>query len=230
MTPGNRKGVTLRRPLDAQGLDEGVRWLTRRDRHLRRIVRHHGPPPLWERPGGFRTLVQIVLEQQVSLAAGKAALGRIERRYGRLSPARLIEAGDEGLREVGITRQKSRYIVGLARACGEGSLNLRRLPSRSDHEIREALTRHKGIGQWTADVYLLMAMRRPDIWPPGDLALQKALQWAMALPERPTGEGELAIAAAWSPWRAVAARILWHGYLCEGRTAAKQASRNGASA
>lgn len=218
------------RRLDARSLDEGTRWLTRRDRDLRRIVRRHGPPPLWERPGGFRTLVQIILEQQVSLAAGKAALGRIERRCGRLSPDRLIEAGEEGLRGAGITRQKSRYIVGLARASSEGSLNLRRLAGRPDTEVREALIRHKGIGQWTADVYLLMAMRRPDIWPPGDLALQKALQWAMDLPERPTVAKELAIAAAWSPWRAVAARILWHGYLCEGRTAAKQASRNGASA
>jgi len=223
VTSGDRKTPLASRRLDAEGLAEGVRWLTRRDRSLRRIVGRHGPPPLWERPGGFRTLVQIILEQQVSLAAGKAALGRIERRFGRLSPGRLIEAGEEGLREVGITRQKTRYIVGLARACGEGSLNLRRLPSRSNDEIRDALTRHKGIGRWTADVYLLMAMRRPDVWPPGDLALQKALQWAMALPERPTGEKELAIAAAWSPWRAVAARILWHGYLCEGRTAAKTA-------
>ena len=151
----------------------------------------------------------------MSLASGKAALRRIERRHGRVSPERIRSAGESGLREAGITRQKSGFLVGLAAATHEGRLNFRRLARQSDDEAREALVSLKGIGHWTADVYLLMAMRRADIWPPGDLALQKALQWAKDLPDRPRGEAELALADAWRPWRAVAARILWHGYLCE---------------
>jgi DNA-3-methyladenine glycosylase II len=205
------------RQLDASQLDRGTRWLERRDPDLRRILRQHGPPPLWGRPGGFRTLARIILEQQVSVAAGRAALKRIERKFGRLSAARLAAAGPEGLRSAGITRQKSAYLASLAAACDEGTLDLRRLARLPDDEVRRALTAHKGIGRWTADVYLLMALRRPDVWPLGDLALQKALQWSKHLPDRPAGERELAIAAAWSPWRAVAARILWHGYLAEKR-------------
>jgi DNA-3-methyladenine glycosylase II len=199
--------------LDAASLERGTRWLTRRDADLRRIVRRHGPPPLWGRPGGFRTLVQIILEQQVSLAAGQAALARIEARFGRVTAPGLAIAGPEGLRAAGITRQKSAYLADLAAACNEGTLDLRRLARLPDDEVRRTLTAYKGIGRWTADVYLLMAMRRPDAWPPGDLALQKALQWCKGFPERPVGEEELAIAAVWSPWRGVAARILWHGYL-----------------
>ena len=205
------------RKLDAASLARGTQWLIRRDRDLKRIVRRHGTPPLWDRPGGFRTLVQIVLEQQVSVAAGRAALKRIETRFGRVTAAVLAVAGPEDLRAAGITRQKAAYVAGLAAACKEGTLDLRRLARLSDDEVRQALTAHKGIGRWTADVYLLMAMRRPDAWPPGDLALQKALQWCKGLPDRPVGDEELAIAAAWSPWRAVAARILWHGYLAERR-------------
>ncbi len=210
----NSAAATGRR-LDAASLARGTSWLARRDPDLRHIVRRHGPPPLWGRPGGFRTLVQIVLEQQVSLASGKAALRRIESRHGRITPERIRSAGEAGIRAAGITRQKSGFLVGLAEAAGDGRLNFRRLVGQPDDEAREALIALRGVGRWTADVYLLMALRRPDIWPPGDLALQKALQWAKGLPDRPQGEAELALAEPWRPWRAVAARILWHGYLSE---------------
>jgi DNA-3-methyladenine glycosylase II len=195
---------------------DGVRALTERDARLGRIVDRHGPPPLWARPRGFATLVRIILEQQVSLASAAALFNQLVHSLdGGLTPASVRAAGRPGLQALGVTRQKARYVCELANRVEGGSLSLAALARLSDDDVAERLTRVPGIGPWTAGIYLLMALRRPDIWPPGDLALHKAIARLAQRAEVPTSDEARSLADRWRPWRAVAARILWHGYLAE---------------
>jgi DNA-3-methyladenine glycosylase II len=175
----------------------------------------YGPPPLWARRPGFATLLRIILEQQVSLASARALFLRLETALGQVSPTTIAAVGVSGLQRLGLTRQKASYADGLAKVVLEGRLPLARLSRLGDEEARELLVRVRGIGPWTANIYLLMALRRPDIWPPGDLALHKALIRLHGF------EGVLSpvdaerMAEGWRPYRGVAARILWHAYLSE---------------
>jgi DNA-3-methyladenine glycosylase II len=173
----------------------------------------HGDPPLWRRAAGFQTLVHIILEQQVSLKSAKAMLVRLETAIQPFTPDKFIELGDSYLRGLGVTRQKSAYLLHLSDSIVSGALSFARLARMSDEEARVVLTRVKGIGSWSADVYLLMAMRRADIWPAGDLALAVAMQELKGLASRPGPEELERLAEVWRPHRAVAARMLWQYYL-----------------
>jgi DNA-3-methyladenine glycosylase II len=184
-----------------------------RDPDLAAVVTTFGLPPLWSREPSFETLALIILEQQVSLGAARAAYGRLVGAVGAVGPGRILVAGESRLRSAGITRQKSRYLVELATAVTSGRLEIDRLRDLNDDHVRETLTRVPGIGRWTADVYLLFALGRPDIWPSGDLALATAAQEVKHLAERPTPLELERMATAWQPWRGVAARLLWHAYL-----------------
>jgi DNA-3-methyladenine glycosylase II len=201
------------RGLDERALAEGVAALAVRDEALAGIVARHGPPPLWARPPGFETLVAIILEQQVSLASGAAALERLRRAAGTVKPAALVGLGEDGARAAGLTRQKARYVVALGAAALDGRLDPDAIAAASDDDARSHLVALLGIGRWTADIYLLMALGRPDVWPHGDLALAAAMRRALGLPTVPDGAAQRAIAERWAPWRAVAARLLWHAYL-----------------
>lgn len=205
--------------LDQTGLLRAVEALRRRDAALARIVDRHGPPPLWAREPGFATLVRIILEQQVSLSSADAAYGRLERAVGTVDAPAILRAGEGRLAAAGLTRQKSRYLVGLAVVVDDGSFDPDLLARLDDDAVRAALTSLLGIGRWSADIYLLMALRRPDVWPSGDIALAAAAQHAAGLPERPSFDELARIAEAWRPWRAVAARLLWHAYLSGDRPA-----------
>jgi len=180
-------------------------------------VRRHGPPPLWARPRGFPTLLRIILEQQVSLASARAMFLRLAAAVPGVTPASVLALGVTGLQKIGFTRQKARYACALAGQVADGTLPLARLHRLPDEEVRARLMRVPGVGPWTASIYLLMALRRPDEWPPGDLALHKALARLEGLRSPPSSEAAAALAARWRPLRAVAARILWHGYLSERR-------------
>lgn len=199
------------------------RQMAARDPDFGRILSLHGPPPLWARRPGFRTLAQIILEQQVSLAAGRAALKRLEGLAGRLTPARVRTLGPGRIRSAGVTRQKTRYLVALADAVDRGTLRVGALSRLGDEAVRKRLTAIVGIGPWTADVYLLMALRRADVWPSGDLALAKATQALKGLPNLPTSDALDQLSTAWVPLRAVAARMLWHYYLSGGADNRSQA-------
>jgi DNA-3-methyladenine glycosylase II len=201
--------------LHRASLLSAVRTLTRRDQRLARLVARYGPPPLWARRPGFTTLLQIILEQQVSLASAAAVYHRLARTVRPFSPAGVLALGTAGLQGLGLTRQKASYACALADRVTRGQLVLHRLGKCSDAEARERLIEVPGIGPWTASIYLLMALRRPDIWPPGDLALHKALRHLYGLPSRLTVGDVEQLAARWQPLRAVAARILWHSYLAE---------------
>jgi DNA-3-methyladenine glycosylase II len=200
-------------PLDAELLLVAVDQLVARDPILAGIVERHGPPPLWDRPPGFESLVAIVLEQQVSLRSGAAALERLRQAAGSLEPERVVALGEDGARAAGLTRQKARYVVALARAALDGTFDAEALAAADDETARAGLVRLVGVGGWTADIYLLMALRRPDVWPSGDLALASAMRRATGLGALPTRDEQALIAEAWRPWRSVAARILWHAYL-----------------
>jgi DNA-3-methyladenine glycosylase II len=200
--------------LDRTSLLAGVHELAARDPHLARIVDEFGPPPLWARPRGFPTLVRIILEQQVSLASAAALYAKLERQFdGMVAPAPIVARGEPALLALGFTRQKARYVVGLARRLDEGAVSLGRIARLPDADAGRALVQIPGIGPWTAGVYLLMALRRPDVWPPGDLGLHKSMAEVRGLGAVPTSDAAAAFAARWSPWRAVAARLLWHSYL-----------------
>jgi DNA-3-methyladenine glycosylase II len=201
------------RPLTQKTLALAARELAARDRLLANIHATYGDPPLWQRASGFRTLVHIILEQQVSLSSAKSMLLRLETAVQPFTPERFLEVGDEHLRRLGVTRQKSAYVLHLSDEIVRGELNFRRLARLSNDEALVTLTRIKGIGLWSANIYLLMAMRRADIWPAGDLALAVAIHELKNLKKRPSPEELEAFAEQWRPHRAVAARMLWQYYL-----------------
>lgn len=200
--------------LDAALLLEAVEALCQRDTALARLVQKHGTPPLWERPEGFVTLARIILEQQVSLESAATLFRRLDATLaGGMHPAGIIAAGADGLRQLGVTRQKAAYLFALAEQVLETRLDLPALSQLPDDVVLVQLQRVPGIGPWTAHVYLLFALGRPDVWPPGDLALHLALRDVRELERAPTSNEALHLASLWSPHRATAARILWHAYL-----------------
>ena len=216
--PKSESGRPARAPkgLTRASLARGVRALSEGDADLAHIARAYGMPPLWERKEGFATLVLTILEQQVSLASALAAFERLRAAAAIVTPESFLKFDDAQLRAFGFSRQKALYCRLLARAILDGELDLSKLSSLSDREARAELVRLKGVGAWTAEVYLLRALLRPDAWPAGDLALQLAAQEVKRLPARPTAAELDALAEPWRPLRAVAARLLWLQYL-EGR-------------
>jgi DNA-3-methyladenine glycosylase II len=201
------------RPLTQKTLAQAARELAARDPLLANIHATYGDPPLWRRATGFRTLVHIILEQQVSLSSAKSMLLRLEREIQPFTPERFLQTGGMYLRALGVTRQKSAYLMHLSESLVSGELSLTRLSRLSDDQALARLTRIKGIGLWSANIYLLMAMRRADIWPAGDLALAVAIKELKSLERKPTAEELERIAETWRPHRAVAARMLWQYYL-----------------
>ena len=187
------------------------------------VVENYGLPPFWQREENFGSLIQIILEQQVSLASARAAYDRLSTVLGQVTPDNVLKLSDNQLKEIGFSRQKSSYARNLASALLDGDLDLAHLKTLPDDQIRAALTAIKGIGIWTANIYLLMAMRRPDIWPRGDIALAASYQQLKQLAQRPDNDGMARISKAWSPHRSVAARLLWHNYLSRKKTSPKTA-------
>ena len=195
----------------------GLQYLSNRDSDLAQVLSDFGAPPMWSRAPGFPTLVQIILEQQVSLASARAAFYRLVAAVSALTPERFLELDDVSLKLIGFSRQKTAYSRHLAELMVQGGLDLDMLGAMDDSSARSSLLQVKGIGPWTADIYLLMALRRPDIWPSGDVALATAVKMVKHLPHRPSPDQLDEIGQRWRPWRAVAARILWHLYLNRGR-------------
>ena len=188
--------------------------LAERDPALGAVVAAHGLPPFWHRPATFATLVLLIVEQQVSLASAKAVFDRLAAAAGGITPASILGARDGVLQATGITRQKLRYVQMLAAEVAEGTLDLAGLVDHPDAEARARLLALTGVGPWTADCYLLSALRRPDVWPVGDRALQVGVGEVLESATVPTGVELEVIGERWRPLRAVAARLVWHSYLC----------------
>ncbi len=212
--------MAVGRALEERDFRRAARELAVRDTALAAIVERHGLPQFWARPPGFATLLLLILEQQVSLASARAAFGRVDARVGGVTPRRLLTLSDAELREDGFSRQKTRYARALAEALRDGTLDLEGVGRLDDEAARRQLVALPGIGPWTAEVYLLSALRRPDTWPVGDIALQEATRRALGLPARPSSAELEEIGARWRPHRATAARLLWHLYLSERRAPA----------
>jgi DNA-3-methyladenine glycosylase II len=187
--------------------------LAGRDPDIGAIVDRCGKPPFWSRPQGFATLVLIVLEQQVSLASARATFDRLLAVLPELAPEPFLLLSDAELRAIGFSRQKTRYAREIARAIEDGSLPLARLARRPDDAVRSLLTAIKGVGDWTADVYLMTALRRADLWPLGDLALVKAICQIKQIDTPAPREVLLELGESYRPYRSVAARLYWHHYL-----------------
>lgn len=203
--------IFLNEELFARGITE----LAGRDSDLAGVVERYGRPALWVREPGFPTLVYIILEQQVSLASARAAFERLQAAAKPLTPRRFLRLSDRELQRIGFSRQKTLYTRLLAESLDRRYLDLRDLHELHDDAARKMLVALKGIGQWTADIYLLSALRRPDIWPVGDLALVTAVQEVKHLRKRPGPEHLEKLSQPWRPYRAVAARLFWHHYLCK---------------
>lgn len=200
--------------------DPDVAALVATDPALARAVDAHGPPPDWFRPPGFATLVLQVLEQQVSLGAAAAHFDRLrEAAGGTVTPRAVLGLDDGQMRAAGVSRQKARYVRALATAIEDGALDLDVVAAADDATARSLLMQVPGIGAWTADVHLLFVLRRPDLFPVGDRALQVGVAELLDLVDVPGPDQLGDIAARWSPHRSAAARIVWHAYLSRrGRT------------
>ncbi len=187
--------------------------LSKKDIHLKAIIKEHGYPPMWTRKQGFETLVLTILEQQVSLAAAFAAYKKLKARIGTVTPSKILLMSNEDLRECYFTRQKQVYVKELATAIVTKKLQLKKFSLMTDEEVRVHLTAIKGIGNWTADVYLMHALQRTDLFPLGDIALGNSLKERKQLPAHTSKEELLMIAEPWRPYRTIAAMILWHAYI-----------------
>ncbi|MEJ7738791.1 MAG: DNA-3-methyladenine glycosylase 2 family protein [Chitinophagaceae bacterium] len=191
------------------------RRLAKQDNDLKNIITEFGYPQFWTRKPGFATLIHIILEQQVSLASASAALKKLEARLGTITPAKLIALNDSEMKACYFSRQKTRYARNLADAVLSRRLKLPLFETASDQIIKEELTKISGIGSWTADVYLMMALHRTDCFPMGDIALLKSLKSVKRTPEYITRESLGLITDGWRPFRTIAAFLLWHAYICK---------------
>ncbi|HEX2726062.1 MAG TPA: DNA-3-methyladenine glycosylase 2 family protein [Beijerinckiaceae bacterium] len=193
-------------------LARGLRSLTRRDPVIKRMVAEGARPPLRKREPGFEGLARIIVSQQLSTASAGAIWARLTGRFPEISPADITSASDEDLRAAGLSAPKMRTLRAIAAAIASGALPIDRLGDMGADEAHAVLTTVKGIGPWTADIYLLFCLGHPDAFPAGDLALQEAARLAYDLAARPKEQEFVALAERWRPWRGVAAKVLWAYY------------------
>lgn len=189
-----------------------MEWLINACPDIARAHKLIGTPPARDRDGGFASLLKIIIDQQVSVQAGAAIWRRVEAGLGDCSPDRVLEVGEEQLRTFGLSRSKAHYVTCLAEAITSGALDLDALKKADNDIVREQLTAVKGIGRWTAEIYLMFALARPDVWPAGDLALAEAAKRLLNLENRPTPKEMDDIGERWKPERTTAAVFLWHCY------------------
>jgi DNA-3-methyladenine glycosylase II len=179
---------------------------------FKKILKLFGPPPLWDREPGFATLIYIILEQQVSLASAKATFDKLSAAI-TVTPENFITLNDVQLKSFGFSQQKTRYCRIVANEIMHGTLDLSSFENLTSDQVKEKLMSITGIGHWTSDIYLLMVLLRPDVWPHGDRALAVAAYEVFELEDIPSYEDLQNMAKEWKPWRSVAARLLWHHYL-----------------
>lgn len=205
--------------LDATTFNEATDLLSNEDTALAEAIEQFGRPGFWHRQPGLRSLVLLILEQQVSLESGAAMYRRLDETAEGVSTGSIIRIGIDGMRSIGVTRQKADYLHSLALLVADGTLDIESLASLSADDARSRLISIRGIGPWTADAYLLSGLLHPDVYPVGDRALQVGVGEVLGMTHTPD-EGELELASEpWRPIRAVAARIVWHAYLSKrGRT------------
>ena len=187
--------------------------LSKKDKELKGIIKKHGYPPMWTRPATFQSLILFILEQQVSLASAYAAFKKLKQKTGFVTPSKILQLTDAELRACYFSRQKIVYARELANAIQNKQLNLKKLHTHHEDDIRHELKKIKGIGDWTVDVYLMHSLQRTDLFPMGDIALVNSLKEVKQLPHHITKDEMLMIAEPWRPYRTIASMILWHAYI-----------------
>ncbi|HEV7701187.1 MAG TPA: hypothetical protein VGO43_13230 [Pyrinomonadaceae bacterium] len=203
--------------LTKTGLKRATLALATEHPEFAHVYERYGTPPLWDREPGFATLLNIILEQQVSLASAKACFDKLEALLGHVTPQNVLTLNDVELKTVGFSRQKTAYARHLSDSIINKHVDIDGLHLLPDAEVKAELIKLKGIGEWTSDIYLLMALLRPDVMPRGDIALHEAYRKLTGAEKRPDSDEFIAIAERWKPYRSVAARLLWHFYLSEKR-------------
>ncbi len=191
-------------------LEHALTHLAKQDRVIRKALQAIGMPKSRRRPGGFATLANIIVGQQISTKAADAIWRRVKTATGTISASNVMGTPDQNLRDAGLSASKLKTLKAIASAVEQQDLNFRTLARMSDEAAKAHLTRIWGIGDWTADIYLMFAMNRPDVWPVGDLALRTGWQAIIGDPERIGAEDLSAHALQWSPYRSAAAVFLWH--------------------
>ncbi|MEO6358687.1 MAG: DNA-3-methyladenine glycosylase 2 family protein [Ferruginibacter sp.] len=185
------------------------------DADLRLVIQQYGYPPLWKRAASFETLIHIILEQQVSLASALAALNKLKEKILDITPQNILALSDEELKACYFSRQKMGYARHLAEVIISEDFNLDDFPTLDHEAVKARLTKIKGIGNWSTDIYLMMVLNRCDIFPLVDIALLTSVKEIKGLPAQTSKEAIALIAGKWKPYQSVAAYILWHGYLCK---------------
>jgi len=187
--------------------------LARKDKDLKAVIKQHGYPPLWGRVPSFATLIHIILEQQVSLASAKAAFLKLEAKIGHITPEKVLVLTDEEMKACYFSRQKIIYARHLANALITDKFSINKIVSLNDEALRNEMKKLKGIGDWTIDVFMMMALHRCDCFPTGDIALMKSIKEVKRLDNNTSKEEVLVIANKWKPYRTIAAFIFWHAYI-----------------
>lgn len=195
-----------------ESLRAALQALAARDCDVARAYGACGLPPLRRREPDFGGLIRIIAAQQVSAQAASAIIARLDSALAPLTPEAVRDLDEDTARQIGFSRQKLRYARGLAEAVLAGDLDFARLAQAPDEAVMAELTACKGVGRWTAEIFLLFALQRPDVFPAQDLALQSAAQRLKGLPERPREPELRELAEGWRPYRSAAARFLWHLY------------------
>lgn len=191
-------------------LDDAVAGLVAADQRLGPVAKHVGAMEFVpRRKHGFEALVSIVVSQQLSVAAADTIFARLKHKVVPFTPEKLLAADAATLRACGLSAPKQKHMKTIAAAILDGSLDLNRVRRMADDDARAHLTAVKGIGPWTADIYLMSSLGRADIWPVGDVGLQAAITRALGLRKRPNEKAMEKLAKSWRPWRTVAARMFW---------------------
>ena len=193
-------------------VERGIEALVALEPRFAGVVADTGTPPLRRREGGFRGLMHIVTGQQLSTASAAAIWQRMEEQLAPMTPEYLLGLDDDTLRAAGVSRPKVKTIRSVCETVLSGDCDFDVMHELTDDEVHDMLLAMKGIGPWTAEIYLLSCLGRRDIWPAGDLALQVAAEHAFGLDGRPDEKATRALAEPWRPWRAIAARVLWSYY------------------
>ena len=189
---------------------QAVETLSKRDPDLNMFYRTSGLPLLRTRSPGYGTLLKVICAQQVSTAAARAITGRLDSIAKPLTPENFMGLSDKKVREIGLSRQKENYGRGIAEAIINGTFSLRKIANMGDEQAIAEMMKLKGIGRWTAEVYLIFALRRPDLWPIDDLGIVKGVMGMKGLTSRPSRQELIQIGELYKPWRSAAARMMWH--------------------
>jgi DNA-3-methyladenine glycosylase II len=196
-----------------ENFEQICRQLAAQDTDFQRIIDTHGIPPMWTREPTYATLVHIILEQQVSIVAAKACFEKLKFKVGKVVPEYVLLLTDEDMKACGFSRQKTNYARILGQEILNGSLVLENLQHLDNEQVRAEIKRIKGLGDWSADIFLMFALQRSDMFPIGDLALVNGLKTLKNLPKETSKEALLDIAESWRPYRSVATFLVWHDYI-----------------